>query len=379
MTPEELEIYNTNYVESVRTILRSLFSTSEGRIKQKILELYNIVSEGNLIRVYDFRQRLREIQFIYAEMEDLFNELVNQKMMIQLIEQYNKGVDLAYTALIDSNIPIEIRASIDPKSLNILVKDMIADFTLATEGTRRLIGSFYNFSKQGIVTESEITFAVAQSMIESGYRTDAVRGIKRLLDSAKLKGTSAYVDPKKAQELTNRAVQRYIRDQAKKGKVVRQSDITKYFNKVQKDGFIRIINKNGDEMFFRTSVYSSYVANTRLADSQVKGAIEQGLAAGISLFQITSHNSPNFCGEFERTLVSSDPNLIGVRYMHPGSSTNYVPNSKGWQKILRMDRSNIPTYHINCKHRIYPIVITSTTIKQYQMQLTERQREAIAA
>jgi len=314
MTPQELDIYNLNYAQRIREILTLLFKGSENKIKSKIQELYAIVSEGNLIKIQEFKKRLREIQFIYAEMEDIFKEFSTTKAYTQLLTQYNNGVDLAYTALIDSNIPVDIRAAFDQKTLNIFVKDMIKDFTIASKGTRKLIGSFYTFSKQGIATETELTFTVAQAMVETGYKREATKGIQKLLKSKQLDGTTAYVSPEKAEQLTNNAVKRYITKQSKLGKVVRKSDITKFMKKVQNDGFIRIINKNGKEMYFRTSVYSDFVTNTRLADSQVLGTIEQGLSVGVRLFQITSHNSPNFCGEFENSLVSDDPELIGRRY-----------------------------------------------------------------
>lgn len=382
MTPDELQQYNLNYAQRIREILTLLFKGSENRIKLKIQELYSIVSEGNLIKIEDFRRRLRDIQFMYLEMEDIFKEFATTQGYQQLITQYGNGVDLAYTALTDSNIPIDIRTSFDPKTLNVFVKDMIKDFTVAASGTRQLIGSFYTFSKQGVDTESELTLAVAQAMTETGYRRDATKGIRKLLQSKALEGTTAYVPPEKAAELTERAVNRYIRQQAKKGRIVKQAEITKYTKKVQNDGFIRIINKNGDPMYFRTSVYSDYVTNTRLADSQVIGSIEQGLDAGVRLFQITAHNSPNFCGAFENSLVSDDERLIGTRYYHPGSSKKWVPNSRGWREILPLTRENRPTYHINCKHRIFPVVVTSRTLEKFKISKsldTTREERLITA
>ena len=151
---DRLTEYDQNYLKNLRFVLDNLFRDSETKIKNKINELFSELLNGYPISAKYFQKRLDEIGILYQEIMEKFDGYIRDNAITDLSAAYNSGTDFAYSA-ISKEIPAVAISTIDNKALQVMVKDIIHDFTVAGDVMRSLIGSCYKLSKQGIFTKSK--------------------------------------------------------------------------------------------------------------------------------------------------------------------------------------------------------------------------------
>ena len=186
------------------------------------------------------------------------------------------------TAILDKYLQENPKQILDTKAIGALVQDASDDFTAGINGGRKVIGSFFKFSKNGVLTEREINSLFAQTLVTDG----TPQGLQRAL----------------------------------------QNKFKEVLGEDQK--YIQIINKNGDPMNWKISSYSEVVARTRAAEAQIAGAIEVSEANGISTFRVTAHNTTTaICKPHENKIYTTDQKLYDL--FEPLNSENkpvYHPN-----------------------------------------------------
>lgn len=210
----------------------------------------------------------------------------------------------------------------DMKAVGILTRDMNRDFTRAIENGRESIGTYFKFSKQGRLTESEISEAVRKGIMDKGTGYEAK---KRLREAIKERGTQIF-------------------DEASLNKYIKKKVLQGYEEKLLNGQVMQIINKNGKVMNFRVNTYSDLVSRTRFGDAQVQGTIDTTLQNGIKLFKVTKHNTKSeICLPHEGQILTADKKDKRYAYI----------DGHGEHGEL-----NRPLYHPNCMHRIMPYVET---------------------
>lgn len=274
------------------------------------------------------QERYRQVADTYAKMNLAYAALSTK----QIKEAYKKGANVAAEILGTS----DQTGNIDSKMLGVFVREMSDDFYRATAGGQRLVGAFFRFSKQGILTENELTALVAQGWLGAGNSREGARGVAKALRKK--------LHTSKMTSLTNRELDALVELQLGKFRQrgVPEQFIESFRKMLQKDRFIRILDKNGRAMTFRVSTYSQFVARTRTADAQTSGTIEQASLYGVTEFQITSHNTTTpICMPHEGKIYTVDPLNTKFEYLTP---------------------ENRPPYHINCKHRMFPRAFTKAQL-----------------
>jgi hypothetical protein len=209
----------------------------------------------------------------------------------------------------------------DIKAINTLVSDAQKDFRRALGNGQEAVGDFFKyFSKQGRLTESEISNAVAKGLIEQGTGY----GSKQFTRKA----------------ITERGIQ--IFDQASLDRYVNKKLLQGYSEKLLDGKVMQIINKNGKVMNFRVNTYADLVSRTRIGEAQVQGTIDIARKNGIKLFKVTKHNTKSeICWPHEAQILSTDKNDPDYAWI----------NGTG-----PMGESNRPVYHPSCLHRLMPYV-----------------------
>jgi len=230
----------------------------------------------------------------------------------------------------------------DKKAIKALIKDMNMDFdTKIKSFQRRTSQVMHAFSKQGALTESEISLLVAQGYIDKNTAMGAKKVLRarisetgEILDESEL---AAWIERKlkrKKTEINKRNVNQAVRDRLYAAEVERL-----------KDGkFMQIIDKNGDIRTYKVDTYADLVSRTRLGEAQVLGTIEEANEYNIDTFRVSDHNTTTKkCQEFEGKTFTTDP------------------NNKKFPLLTEQTR---PLYHVNCQHRLLPYKITSTKLKE---------------
>ena len=356
MTPDELATLLARYLRKPEKEMRNLIM----RYSVKLLT-------GKLSDA-DMRSFLRE------------SERIERKFTRSFVEVATPVIRQAY--LDGSNEVMEIMrlgrdGTVDAKTVSVLIQDCISDFTRGLRQGRETVGSFFVLSKQGILTETEMTEAFIAGLTSEDLRRRTMQeGLRILADKLRARlNTSpiATVPAEEQRQLINALVQRAIDNGMPK------QFVDHYRKTVENEGFIRIINKNGDYMTFRVNHYAEMVATTRMSRAQTEGTIQTGLKNGAAFLRITSHNSPNFCGQMEGRLIAIDPQYVGWRY---NNLKTRAPENVLWYKdkiVIRHVRprktmpaaidvhnvTTVPGYHINCKHRSLIYIPTSAWWRKF--------------
>lgn len=309
--------------DRVSKALLALFGQSINELqnalqKQAVGDLFALDTETRR------QQNLARVNSIYNRIDKLFAHY----SAAETKRQYKMGVDVAAETLRIA----DKTASLDSKTLGIFVKEMVDDFTRGTNGGRKMFGTFFVFSKQGVLRENEMTELMAKGWIKHGTGREGMREIARALRAKLDSSPMTRLKPDEVDALTDTALAQY----RKRGV---PTQFMKSFEKmIREERFLRIINKNGDPMHFRVNHYAELVARTRTGNAQVHGTIEQANAYGVTEFQVTSHNTETeICRPHEGKVYTTDPNNTRFEYMTPEKR---------------------PLYHILCKHRLLPRAFT---------------------
>jgi hypothetical protein len=234
-------------------------------------------------------------------------------------------------------------AGVDSKAIKALIRDMNFEFNSKLEGfTTRTSQVMKAFSKQGAVTESEISLLVAQGYIDKQTGWEA----KKLL-RAKFSETGEILDDSKLAQYIERKIkaEKLRISKLSVSEKMKETLYAKEVEKLKNGQFMQIIDKNGDIRTYKVDTYADLVSRTRLADAQVTGTIEESEANGVYVFTVTAHNTQTaICKPHENKTYTTNKTLIDA----------------GVFKELTQETR--PTYHVNCQHRIVPKAFSSVAM-----------------
>ena len=276
-------------------------------------------------------KRLNQVYEVYDEMDAIFAAYITPTLK----EAFKLTISNVYELLNES----AGNKSLDAKAITTLIKDAIHDFTSATENGRRVAGFYFKISKQELITESQISQAVAQSLLTDGYGYDAKVAVRELI-----KTKQPVIYDKNA--LMKRISKDAKDDLRKIKKNLRDDYMQAAYNQAYAEKkYLQIINKNGDIMNFQVDTYAALVSRSRIGDSQVQGAIEAGNSLGTSFFKVTSHNTQTaICKPHESKTYTTDKDIASLGV---------------WEYLSDKNR---PIYHPYCQHRLVPVFYSTSQI-----------------
>ncbi|MCK6381885.1 MAG: phage minor capsid protein [Leptospiraceae bacterium] len=230
----------------------------------------------------------------------------------------------------------------DVKAIDRLIRDMRNDFKIAIDQGKERFITYIEFSKQGKITESQISQAVGKGYLTKGTGKESKKLLGKLFKETEFKTLDETALEKSiARRLMgeNRRLDRLnITDEFR-------NLLKEKFEKTLKEKkFLQIYDKNGDIITFQIDKYSDLVSRTRLGDAQVAGTIKIGNENGISEYQVTDHNTTTkICIPFEGKIYTTNP------------------SNKKFEMLT--DRTT-PLYHVNCKHRLKMRAFTKTQLSK---------------
>jgi hypothetical protein len=305
---------------------------------------------GKIITDEEAERYINQINYLYTQMSMSWREFTQ----ISVYGVYNNSASLTMQYL-DSITRLDLdkkKFIPDTKTLGRLVRNINDEFTIAVNNGKEYVKSFITFSKQGILTESEIDNAIFKGYLDKGTGRAAK---KELLTK---------FEDRITKEMYNRnPLYRKIKFEQIEGMSV--SDAVKmrlkkeFEEKLSNNQYLPIINRNGDIMVFKTKTYSDLVSRTRLGESSVAGTIDAAESRGIEYFRVTKHNTDTLqCRVHEGKIYSSrkgDPKFAAL--------SDYTPykDEKGRTK----QSQNKPLYHINCRHRLLPYTMTNREYEKF--------------
>ena len=313
------------------------FTTEQIKLLEKLLE--NSIDDLSALMLTELEKpdttgkRLNQVYEAYDELDAIYATYITKTIK----DAYKQTVSAVYDLLNE----VGGNNAIDAKAVSTIIKDAIHDFTSATENGRRLAAFYFKISKQELITESQLSQAVAQSLLTDGYGYDAKLAVRELL-----KTRQPIIYDKNA--LMKRISKDAKDDLRKMSKNLRDDYMQAAYNQVYAEKkYMQIINKNGDIMNFKVDTYAALVSRSRIGDSQVQGAIETGNSLGCEFFKVTSHNTPTaICKPHENKTYTTNKDIASLGV---------------WQFL---NDKNRPIYHPNCQHRLAPVAYSDSQIKR---------------
>jgi hypothetical protein len=313
-------------MDKVNNSLEGLFIQNETAIQTETRILFHKVQNGIPITNKEINRYLKTLEREYGVIKNKLNSYVDSQGISFLKESYTNGVTLGKNILRTFKETIQDVFMSNDFEVK-MRKVMKSDIKNAVNNVTSLFDTVYKQSRQGLLSETELTYSISQAMIESGNRDQAIQGLTRMFKNKKL-GSEYDVSGKEEEILLKKKVREFL--SSNKNKTA--DDLANYVGKLKSNGFIRIIDKNGNPRRYTTEYYSEMIVNQRLAESNIRATLDLSEKNDVYIYEVTSHNSPNFCRVYEGTLHSE----------------KYA----GIDNIMGMD--TLPTYHVNCKHRIMP-------------------------
>jgi hypothetical protein len=275
------------------------------------------------------------------------------ELVLDLINTYNPfsvmAVPNAYRdgqkfakEILNLNKAINSRIT-DEKTIKALIRDMQHDFnSTITAFETRANFVLKQFSKQGRLTESEISSLVAQGYVN----TNTGLGAKKLLRAEIGENNLGILD----EDAFGRSIKRRLAAKKKEinkitvNQEIRERLLQEEIDKLQEGKFMQIIDKNGNVRTYHVDTYADLVSRTRLGDAQVAGTIEEAGQYGIDTFRVSAHNtSTPKCKPFENKIFTTN-------------SSN--------KKFLLLTENTRPLYHVNCQHRLLPKPFTNAQLEE---------------
>ncbi len=266
---------------------------------------------------------------------------------------YEDGSKVVVSGLIRDGLE-EAVVSIDHKLLDTLARDALHDFRSAIELSKERIVSFFKFSKQGVLTESQISEAIAAGFIDKGTPTEAFRRMLHLFDGKESTDTVKFFDG--TEEINfwkkNLGLEKWNR-------------IKDEIESLRRFRGIRIINKNGDYMRFTLKHYIEMVTRHHITNAQVMATIEQGNKnLRVPLFVVPGHSTTakvcaphEFYGIGKGPIYSTELTLVE------------------WGIFEEANKYNLPGYHPVCSHRAKPYVMLDEQLYSF---ITKKRTKADA-
>ncbi|MDI7225270.1 hypothetical protein [Leptospira santarosai] len=275
-------------------------------------------------------RRYKKILILYDNVLNTFYESIGNI----LSQTYRYGRSISESLILESGVNVAGTA-IDSKALQVLIRDAAGDFRVAIKQSKVMFQTYFKLSKQGVLTESELSKAVAKGLLKSGTPTQARKNAIELFyntDFSKSQ-SSRIISPK------DKDSREFFCEKLGKKKFEKLERLN---SKLLEKKYIQILDRNGDPIHFKVTSYAELVTRSRITDSQVTASIEEGTRAGIVLFTVPGHNTTaEVCKPHEDEIYTTDPDLAKA----------------GVFKLLTEKEK--PGYHPRCSHRLFPLVLTN--------------------
>ncbi|MBM9502870.1 hypothetical protein JWG44_21690 [Leptospira sp. 201903071] len=318
-------------------ILKEFLSDAKNQLDLAVQEYVRRTTNHFAVIVPDQKEYLTFIERRYRNILSLYDNTLNTfyaGIGQALTRSYRYGKSITESLILESGMNIT-GASIDSKALPVLIRDAAHDFRIATIQSKEMFRTYFKLSKQGVLTESELSEAVAKGLLKSGTPTSVRKNVIELFyktDFSKSR-TTQILSPR------DKETRQFFLEKIGKKKF---EELERLNSKLLEKKYIQILDKNGDPIHFKVDSYAELVARSRITDSQVTAAIEEGQRAGIALYTVPGHNTTaNVCKPHEDEIYTTDPLLAKNRVF----------------KFLTEKEK--PGYHPRCSHRIFPLVLSN--------------------
>ncbi|PJZ87929.1 hypothetical protein CH368_14300 [Leptospira levettii] len=287
--------------------------------------------------------RLNQILLLLDELAKTQSDILN----VLVMQAYREGWNETY-----KDVTKTLGPAFDFGVVNVLVKDTLNDYRLAIDQSKTFLKSVFKLAKQDILSEvriSEIT--LEQIMAQGTFKDITKQTVSEIMKAGSTSNTVLKsLNDREIQERFNRAKRALIKER-KIPAYLKTKVLDKVEAKLHEGKFITILSNRLDKfgkripMTFSLDYYSSLVARTRFADSQVQGTLDAGERLNVQLYLVTEHGTTTkTCKIYEGNYLTRDPKLVGKTF-------------EG-RKIFLLTEESKPVYHPNCKHRLIPVPIT---------------------
>lgn len=285
----------------------------------------------------DQSEYLSFIEKRYKNILSLYDQTLNTfyaSIGSTLTQSFAYGKSITESLILEGGFNA-VGLSIDSKALPVLIRDAAMDFRIAIKQSKAMFKSFFKLSKQGILSESELSKAVAKGLLRTGTPNTARKNVLELFQKADISKsqTTRIISPK------DKEGREFFLEKLGKKKF---KELERLNSKLLEKKYIQILDRNGNPIHFRLESYAELVSRSRITDSQVIAAYEEGTRAGIVLFTVPGHNTTaEVCKPHEDEIYTTDPMLAKA----------------GVFKLLTPEQK--PGYHPRCSHRLFPLVLTN--------------------
>lgn len=288
--------------------------------------------------------RLNQILNLLNELSKTQSDILN----VLVIQAYRDGWNKSYLDVAKSSGP-----AFDIAVVNVLVQDTLNDYRVAIDQSKSFLRSVFKLAKQDILSEVRISeIALEQIMAQGTFKDIAKKTISEIEKVGSTPNTTLRkLSESEIAQRFNRA-KRSLLTEGRIPQYLKTKVLDRVEGKLREGKFITILSNRLDRfgnktpMTFSLDYYSSLVARTRFADSQVQGALDAGDRLGVKLYLVTDHNtSTEICKQYEGHYLTTDPKLVGKTF-------------EG-RKIFLLTTESKPIYHPNCKHRLIAVPITA--------------------
>ncbi|XDD52505.1 hypothetical protein AB3N59_20360 (plasmid) [Leptospira sp. WS92.C1] len=318
-------------------ILKELLYDAQKKLDTAIQEYVKRTTSHFSAIVPEQTEYLSYIERRYKNILSLYEETLNTfyaGIGSTLSQTYRYGINVTESFLIESGINLT-GGSIDTKALSVLIRDAAKDFRIAISQSKEMFRTYYKLSKQGVLSESDLSEAVAKGLLKKGTPMEVRKNVIELFykaDSHPSKTTRIF-------SAKDKDTRDFFLEKLGKKKFEQLERIN---SKLLEKKYIQILDKNGDPIHFKVESYAELVARSRITDSQVTASIEEGQRAGILLFKVPGHNTTaQVCKPHEEEIYTTDPLLAKA----------------GVFKLLTEEEK--PGYHPRCSHRLFPLVLSN--------------------
>lgn len=325
-------------VEMMRVILSDVHSRLDNEISDYVKKTTShfsaIVPEQSEYLSF-IERRYKNILALYDETLHTFYSSIGPI----LDRTYRFGVNIYDQFLLESGVNLS-GAMIDTKAVSVLIRDAANDFRIAVDQSKTMLRNYYRLSKQGVLTESQISEAIAKGLLEKGTPANPKRQLIKLFENAGTESKTSRIFSAREKD-----TRQFFIDKIGKREFERLEKIN---SKLLDKKYIQIIDKNGDEINFKLDTYSELVTRSRITDSQVIASLEEGQRAGIVFYLVPGHQTTaEVCKPHEDQIYTTDPELVAA-----GVCELY-------------DKKNQPGYHPRCSHRGFPKVFTNAKLFEF--------------
>jgi hypothetical protein len=274
ITEEDLKAVDEALLKAVRRqieILRELLSGSVNKIDEILAPILQnnsaLLSDLGYTSDPDITEAfLNSIESAIKKLINDIDHILATYTPVAMISGYKVGMEVTAELLNRYNALSNGLINVDSKALNVLIKDMLGDYSSGLDGARAGASRYFKLTKQLLASEETISKAVAQGLTSKG----TVYGAKKELIK----------------------------------------ELTELYGK---GNLIPIKTSSGKIINYRIDTYAELVARTRLGDAQVIGTIEQAQYNGTDCFQVTAHSTKTpICIPHENQILTTNKDLISA-------------------------------------------------------------------